>query len=66
MVITLIILTAIAMLLLSLSTAAFGKNCSEELKQAIKEMKSAAIEFKRATRRAAEEFCNEIKRSLKR
>ena len=65
MVITFIILTAIAMLLLSLSTAAFGKNCSEELKQATKEMKSAAVEFNRATQ-AVEEFCNEIKRSMKR
>ena len=54
------------MLLLSLSTAAFGKNCSEELKEATKDMKSAAVEFNRATRKAAEEFCNEIKRSLKR
>lgn len=66
MVITFIILTAIAMLLLSLSTAAFGKNCSEELKDATKDMKSAAVEFNRATRKAAKEFCNEIKRSLKR
>ena len=66
MVITFIILTAIAMLLLSLSTAAFGKSCSEELKEATKEMKSAAVEFNRATRKAAKEFCNEIKRSMKR
>lgn len=66
MVITFIILTAIAMLLLSLSTAAFGKNCSKELKEATKDMKSAAVEFNRATRKAAAEFCNEIKRSLKR
>jgi hypothetical protein len=29
-------------------------------------MKSAAVEFTRATRKAAEEFCNEIKRSMKR
>ena len=66
MVITFIILTAIAMLLLSLSTAAFGKNCSEEFKEATKDMKSAAVEFNRATRKAAKEFCNEIKRSMKR
>jgi hypothetical protein len=29
-------------------------------------MKSAAVEFNRATRKAAKEFCNEIKRSMKR
>ena len=35
-------------------------------KEATKDMKSAAVEFNRATRKAAKEFCNEIKRSLKR
>ena len=63
MLLTFIILTAISLLLL-LSTVEFGKDSSEELKEATKEMKESAIEFSKATRKAVKELYNEIKRSM--